>query len=145
MTVELSEGIKNINRFPGAAVAILILVDKHFPQDCRERRELLETCELFDLLWQFHVSLEQIQKTLDLIRSTGAVPTIDSANLFDALLMAISLEKLSATLPNKEAQQTVKTAGEFMHRWYTLEPMLERLMKESSKLRLGLAARQAPS
>jgi hypothetical protein len=145
MTAELSEGIKNINRFFAAAAAILVLVEKHFPQDCRERRELLETSELFELLWQFHVSLEQTQKTLDLIRSTGAVPTIDSPNLFDALLMAISLEKLSATLPDKEAQQTVKTAGEFIHRWYTLEPMLERLMEESSKLRLGLAARQAPA
>jgi hypothetical protein len=36
----------------------------------------------------------------------------------------------------------VSKPGAFMQSWYTLEPLLDRLMKESDKLRLGLAARQ---
>jgi hypothetical protein len=144
MTVsEQDNGPSVINLISGSSVDLQIIADKHFPHDCRERRDLLRVGEWFMLLWQYHCSLERTHKILTQMRSTGAIPAAGSSHEFDVLFMTANLNKLAKTLRDKDGKEIVATAGMFMERWLLLESTLNDLMEQSRKLRVGLAGERA--
>jgi hypothetical protein len=57
--------------------------------------------------------------------------------------MTANLDKLAKTLTDKDAKEIAETASEFMQRWLLLEPVLNDLMEQSSKLRVRLAGERA--
>jgi hypothetical protein len=124
---------KSINEFLGLGIDAKRIADKHFPNDCPERIQLLDIDNAFSILWNLHYSLEQTRDKIELIRS------LTLPNDRDVIELALFLENIAASLDRGAvAESAVKRASEVLHIWYRLYLNLEQLMETSAALRLGI-------
>ncbi len=121
--------VTSSHQFCGASAGLRAIADKHFKDDCFERRKLLEVSEYFNQLWMLHYQLKRIEERLECIRGIAAPEPVLIKQL------AMYLDNIAPTVRGDEAANAVRKASGMLHIWSDVHINLDALMHASDELR----------
>lgn len=122
---------KAVGDFFGYDYDLRQIADGHFPNDCAERRKLIQIAESCEVLVDFYLGLHVLRKTLQKIKEAGLPKE------FEVLHHAAVLERLSQASASQIEASELKRASELMFAWNALSSSLDDVMAASESFTLG--------